>query len=255
MSKPHVTVIMNTLGATPHLIEEAVQSFLDQTYENCQLKIYCSHGDGLYLDRDYPNIKVKNIVAPDIFWKQIYRAIKNVETDYWCVLDSDDYILPNHIEQMVNLLDYVPRKSKPIRVKGRALLYYREGEVTKYCEGGGWTKNLFQRLDEEQLRDLHTKLYRHIRTPWGTDSKIIRSGIWDIWANDSLMPTYLYRYHVSFHVSNQSKGAQRICTVDTPLPVITPQYHSDLKAACDEFNAKRWRANRLDYSNLRKAKL
>ena len=55
-----LTMIMNTTGHHPHLIAEAIGSALAQTHQ-CKLVINCIHPEGLYLDKDYPNVTINNI--------------------------------------------------------------------------------------------------------------------------------------------------------------------------------------------------
>ena len=62
---PEITALMLYYGRK-NLAEEAIESFLRQTYPHKRLVIVSTHPDGVHFETDYPEIEVHNL-PPDAF--------------------------------------------------------------------------------------------------------------------------------------------------------------------------------------------
>lgn len=215
-------MIMNTTGHHPHLISQAVGSFLAQT-EQCKLMINCIHPDGLHLDKEYDNITINNIKPFNKYPEQIAWGISQVDTPYWCVLDSDDYILPWHVEQLLEGIKYC--KQMPL-VSCHAVgcdKYWQleNGGVSKHSSGGWW-RLAFTIRDNEWLKTTA----RQFQTTYAYDSFLFKRTQCKVIMDTK--PSYVYRLGESWHVSQRG---------DIPkfkeLPVIIPEVNDVILLLCN----------------------
>jgi GT2 family glycosyltransferase len=112
-----ITALMLYYGRRS-LAEEAMESFLRQTYPHKCLLIVNTHPDPVYFEQEYPNVTVHNL-APDYFKNlnaKYNYALKQVETNWWAPWDSDDIWLPWHFE---NLVKIIPSKSQAPLLENR----------------------------------------------------------------------------------------------------------------------------------------
>jgi len=254
---PNITVIMNTNGATPRLIEEAIYSVLNQTYQNFKLLIVCIHPDGLTLDKHHPNIEIMNIKPFSKFPEQIYFAINQVKTPYWCIVDSDDYIRPTHLENLMSgVLEYGSQDTFAIGAGsiiaqhqdnivnvinkgwhrfayGAKHAIYMDGNNISSLVHNGWWRMAFSELDVKILQNL---LIRH-ETEHGFDSVVLEKMPW-IRLEQNYEPTYLYRYGVSYHVSMSQDKVHP----NNPLPILKPQLYDDYEIKIKKY-LKRYNFN------------
>lgn len=107
MSKPLASCLMLTYGRVrwdvdgSQLLNEAVESFLRQTYENCEL-IILNDACNQEIVFDHPRVKVVN--SPSRFetlGDKRNAAINIAQGDILLVWDDDDISLPNRVEATV----------------------------------------------------------------------------------------------------------------------------------------------------------
>lgn len=91
----------------PKLLAEAIQCFLDQTYENKELIVLNDNPNARYhLDKEYPNVRIIN--APQRFPSlgQKRNAFKQlIKGEYVCIWDDDDLYGFNRITDSVKHFD------------------------------------------------------------------------------------------------------------------------------------------------------
>lgn len=107
--KPTVTVITPTTGA--HYLKQALESVQAQTYPNIQHLVVV---DGDYpkareILKDFPNADVINLpyaTGADRFnGHRIYGAATYLcKGDYLCFLDEDNWLDPDHVESLMNVI-------------------------------------------------------------------------------------------------------------------------------------------------------
>lgn len=107
--KKSVVVAIPTTGAL--LLNDAVNSVLQQTYTNCDCLVIIdgpefSQSANEILSK-YPSVKVLqlpwNTGKPNWYGHRIYGLVSFAfNHDYICYLDQDNFFLPNHIETMVD---------------------------------------------------------------------------------------------------------------------------------------------------------
>jgi len=146
MDKVEITALMLYYGRR-NLAEEAVESFLRQTYPHKRLLIVNTHPDPVHFEQDYPNIEVHNC-NPDSFdnLNEKYNyALRNVKTNYWCPWDSDDIWLPWHFE---NIVAGIPeqRITRYPRKVGLPKCYFSEDNVINRIGWNMWANCIYEVL-------------------------------------------------------------------------------------------------------------
>lgn len=121
-----VSVIMSTYKTEETILNEAINSILNQSYKNIEFIIVC---DG---DREeYNRIKKINNSKIKILFNEVNKglpyslnlAIKNSTGDYIARMDSDDIALENRIEKQINFME----EHKDVGVCGmNAILFGKE---------------------------------------------------------------------------------------------------------------------------------
>ena len=204
---------MNTDGAYPHLIEEAIYSVINQTYKDFKLIVVCVHPDGLTLDKDYPNIKIVNLYEPfKLYPEQICFALSLINTDYWCNVDSDDYILPTHLEYLIN---GIAKYDDATAYGCKNLIIKKDNKIT--LSNSGWTRCLFESINPNIPYDMLKNWNTHNRF----DSRVLNRISWIRYEED-YAPTYIYRKGIATHISKLDADNQERVLASEPLPVITP---------------------------------
>lgn len=88
----------------PHLLEEAVQSILQQTYSNIELIIINDYNSQI-LKFNHPNVRIFNLpVKFKTLGEKRNFGLKQTTGDYILQLDDDDILLPNYIENINNAI-------------------------------------------------------------------------------------------------------------------------------------------------------
>jgi len=105
-----VTVITPTIGSPK--LEDAIDSVLDQTYENVKHLVvidghkYKNKVYRYFSDRTKFSIAPENTGANGFYGHRIYAAYPHlINSDYIFFLDEDNWYKPNHVESLVATLE------------------------------------------------------------------------------------------------------------------------------------------------------
>ena len=118
------------------LAEEAVESFLRQTYPHKRLVIVNDHPDPVYFEKEYDNIEVHNL-KPDTFKnlnEKYNYAMAQVKTKWFCPWDSDDLWLPWHLENLVANIPNVTPTDLPMKIGYPLSFFFLDSKIVKL----GW---------------------------------------------------------------------------------------------------------------------
>ncbi len=102
-NNPAITCIMNTFQRDRATLEIAVNSFLNNDYENKKLLIVNSNPKPLWINGYHPCIEVVNI-APSDHITEFKQALNYVKTSHVSILDDDDRVSINHVGQIAEAL-------------------------------------------------------------------------------------------------------------------------------------------------------
>ncbi len=117
MSIISFSIIIPTFNR-PQLLNRAIESILNQTYNNFEI-IIINDGSTQYLE-EYSQLKDKYSVYKQIFFFDKNNSgvsatrnfgITKATGEYICFLDDDDYYLPNHLQCLNDLIkstNYIP---------------------------------------------------------------------------------------------------------------------------------------------------
>lgn len=146
---PAITCVMLYYGRKK-LAEEAIQSFLAQTYPNKKLLIVNTHPDPVWFVEDFPDIIVYNVSDEEYgeIRKKYDYAFRLVETSWLVPWDDDDIFLPWHLESLASAIPQEPTIF-PARVVYPLKFYSLKNEI-KEVSGPMWMTSLFQVFDEGQ---------------------------------------------------------------------------------------------------------
>jgi hypothetical protein len=213
-----LTVVMNMTGHHPHLISHAIYSVLNQSNKDFMFKIFCIHPDGLHLDKEYPNVEIHNIEPFEYYPLQIAYALKQVETPYWCVLDSDDYALPHHTDALIKGIEAISNLNiVPCHGIGCWGYWQVENKYVTQQTSGMWCRFAVTGFPQSRLQSLadgHKKQN-------GFDSILLRRINCQVLLD--VKPSLVYRLGESWHVHKGQKYPKF-----EELPVITPEEDYDL---------------------------
>jgi glycosyltransferase involved in cell wall biosynthesis len=234
-----ITVIMRTNGMHPHLIGEAIASVLKQTYWQFKLLILNSHPDKLVL-ADYgladQRIDIVQMDSKMSFPERTAWAIAMVDTKYWCIVDSDDIILENHLQTLIHAINNAESLcSQPIATGCKLALYYDKDRITDILWAGGWWKFAFRAVAQDKI------LWeaKHHTENWGFDSVVLGMPCWNKHILPvSVLPTYIYRYNISYHVSKRKQRKEYNFKKLEPIKIkLLNDYE---KMAADFFRSSKW---------------
>jgi GT2 family glycosyltransferase len=137
MHSPRVAiVILNWNGR--RFLEQFLPSVMHTTYTNYEVIVAdnASSDDSLaFLEKEYPVIRVIRLAQNHGFAKGYNEALKQVQADYYMLLNSDVEVVPGWLEPMVQLLDANPQ----IAACQPKLLAYHDKNLFEYAgAAGGW---------------------------------------------------------------------------------------------------------------------
>lgn len=235
--RPPVTVIMNTNGLYPALIEEAIESFLRQDYPNKHLLIVNTHPTPLQIDTRAKNIEIQNIPPFGSFPEQIAFAIKQVKTDYWCVMDTDDIFYSYHLTQLVDgMLKARADGLNPPCYVVNPQSYESKGDNPPYIRTQlGWWCCLYTRLEPQQVDAVLAEFQRVNGKDTGFDWHLVRFTKLIGW-NQQKLPgvniSVLHRLKVGFHIRRAADNAGHYAegvarSRREPLPRLRPHWRRD----------------------------
>ena len=204
---PSITVIMETLGSRPDKIVRAIKSVMAQTYKNRKLLIMNYHPQRMVICGNVPK-EIELVNGDDVYLRHFHQHINNikkVDTDCWTIVDDDDYVDPNHLQDMVDAWNNTKdRTDAPLQVCGQNTMCHYDNGVTKKTSFKGWGVSLFERLTEKELEYIF-KLFPATNV-LGDDSWIA----WNTYFDKRLYEgKYSYHWdrsgvdHLSAHESNR----------------------------------------------------
>ena len=144
---PEITALMLYYGRRG-FAEEAVESFLRQTYPHKRLLIVNTHPDPVHFEQEYPNIEVHNLML-DTFEnlnEKYNYAFSQIKTNWWCPWDSDDIWLPWHFENLVRI---IPSHSKlPMKVGTPKALFSFDNIIGR-VGWNMWSNCIYESMDKQ----------------------------------------------------------------------------------------------------------
>lgn len=137
MSAPKVSVVILNWNGRSYL-EQFLPSVTATTYSNTEIVVVdnCSTDDSIeFVEREYPTIKLVKLTQNYGFAKGYNEGLKQVEADYYVLLNSDVEVDIHWLEPMVDLLE----KDGSIGVCQPKLLQYHKKTDFEYAgAAGGW---------------------------------------------------------------------------------------------------------------------
>ncbi len=243
-TEPDVTVIMNTNGLYPDLIEEAIQSFINQDYPNKYLKIV-STNKHLKLDREYEDIEIIYVEPFERFPQQIQYALKQVKTPYWCIMDSDDVFSSDHISKLVKIMLREKKNGlkSPCYVGIDGAIEHWVNKGTPKLRNRGWWSCLYDRVPDEKIDEVFNEFLNKRNKDTGSDLHFIKKDFW----NKKLVQGKKTAYHrlgVAFHIRNErwkdNYYKNSLETVNNYVPpVLVPKWKKDYDKMINDFNYPR----------------
>lgn len=144
-----ITVVLTTFGRSQELLEEALHGFLLQEYSDKKLLIVNIHPTPVIFE--HPDVEIQNIEPFEYYGQQAHYALSQVDTPLWCILDSDDIILPWHLSTLYKHYKY--QLAHPCQVGYKNVLYSVNNDLLGMtCPN--WCCNLYDRLNKDQLATL-----------------------------------------------------------------------------------------------------
>jgi len=239
VTRPTITVVMNTNGLYPELIEEAIESFIIQDYPNKKLQII-STSNKIVLDKDYEDIQLKYIKPFERFPEQLAFAIKQVESDYWTVMDSDDIYFSRHLTQLMEGMIEAQRTGlqAPCYVINPHAYQQYKGNTPKIRHRGWWSC-LYTRVDPGLVEKALVTFLLKSKKDTGFDLHFIKKTWWNKRELTAAKITALQRLGVAFHIRRShddlewyKKGLQRAASAEPWT--LKPKWRKDYEMKYDQ---------------------
>jgi GT2 family glycosyltransferase len=136
-SLPKVAVVILNWNGKKFL-EQFLPSVIASTYSNVEVIVADngSEDDSIsFLQHAYPAMRIIHLAKNYGFAKGYNEALKQVESDYYIILNSDVEVQPGWIQPMTDLLE----KDKSIAACQPKILSYANKKLFEYAGGaGGW---------------------------------------------------------------------------------------------------------------------
>jgi GT2 family glycosyltransferase len=134
---PKVAVVILNWNGRKYL-EKFLPSVLRTSYTDFEIIIAENNSDDdslAFLAKEYPSLRVIHLPENYGFAKGYNEALKQVEAEYYVILNSDVEVTPDWLQPMVSLLD----ADKTIAACQPKLLSYHKKDVFEYSgAAGGW---------------------------------------------------------------------------------------------------------------------
>lgn len=244
-----ITALMLYYGRR-NVAEEAVESFLRQTYPHKRLIIVNTHPDPVHFNQERSEIEVHNIV-PDPFENlnaKYNYAFSQIKTNWWCPWDSDDLWLPWHME---NLAGNIPhgRHEDPWKVGVTKCYFHINGKFDR-IGWNMWSNCIFETMDSQGR--LHPKCDASLAR--NCDSQILLDVPWTrCWLLNKHPKSYIFRWDQSGHGSavtgddgpaHHAQCREKMYAIRNDEP-FRPHWDHDYVAQVEEFNSKHdWRKSK-----------
>lgn len=254
MTRPiaEITSLMLYYGRR-NVAEEAVESFLRQTYPHKKLLIINTHPDPVWFEQEYPDIEVHNII-PDTFEnlnEKYNYGFTQLRTNWWCPWDSDDIWMPWHMEILAG---GIPNKrfKHPLKV-GISQCYFAMNNEIEQFGWNMWTNCIYETLDRKG--NLHPVIdpakFKNC------DTQILLDIPWQRWWLDDKQPSLIFRWddepHGSMVVGEKAPAyhaslRKNMYSIRNSEP-FRPHWDKDYIALANHFNAGHdWRTSKYSRS-------
>jgi GT2 family glycosyltransferase len=145
-------VILNWNGR--HYLEQFLPSVVAATYDNYHVVVAdnASTDDSVaFLQQHYPAIQIINLAENFGFAKGYNEALKQVESDYYVLLNSDVEVTPGWIDPVISLME----SDTSIGACQPKLLTQKDKKLFEYAGGaGGWIDHLGYPFARGRLFDI-----------------------------------------------------------------------------------------------------
>jgi len=134
---PNVAIVILNWNGQKYL-EQFLPSVLSTNYADYKV-VVADNGSAddsvAFLEKNYPGIRLIRFTQNYGFAKGYNEALKQVDADYYVILNSDVEVQPGWLQPMVDLLE----KDKHIAACQPKLLSYNDKKMFEYAGGaGGW---------------------------------------------------------------------------------------------------------------------
>lgn len=136
-STPKVAVVILNWNGRKFL-EQFLPSVTSGTYSNYEV-IVADNGSAddsvAFLERQYPHVRIIRLAINHGFAKGYNESLKQVDADYYVILNSDVEVIPGWLEPMVALLE----KDKQVAACQPKIMSYNNRQLFDYAgAAGGW---------------------------------------------------------------------------------------------------------------------
>ena len=222
-----ITLIMNMTGQYPQLIEEAIGSIINQSTREFKLIIVNVNKNPVVCDFKDLNVEILNLKPFDHFKEQVVTGLKAVKTRWWTFVDSDDYLLSDHVSNMLERLHHYYLYTSPMALGSWSVLKEYKGNFD-YLTHGCMTRFLFEKMPDSfygRMSDKH-------KTENGFEHRIFEYPMWNkILFNQN--PTYIYR------VRDDGMHVRRPTEIK-PLPTLIPKRNIILEKESINYIGHTW---------------
>ena len=175
----NITVVLTAFGRSQALLEEAVNGFLLQEHPDKKLLIVNIHPTPVIFD--HPSVEIYNIKPFDYYGQQMHYALTKVRTPLWCVLDSDDLILPWHLKNLyTNYLEQ--ERYHPFQMGHKRRWFYFNNKLEGLVRHN-WTCCIYDIIFGSKLDGFKDKM-----NTWEPDSVVYKQDFFKVhgWFEDSI---------------------------------------------------------------------
>ena len=230
---PEITCIMMYFGRKA-LAEEAIESFLYQTYPAKQLLIVNTHPDPVWFDEDLPDITVLNVEDTfETIPEKFNFALDHVHTEWFTLWDDDDIWLPDHL---VNLVRSIKQRNGLPRMVGNPKRYkWSNGKIKSVSNSSLGQCFIYETCDYR----LDPKRLDH-----GVDF-MLKNLKWDRQIIENQSPSFIYRWgtgdrHLSSGGQNELRAAKqkKIVAEKNKIPLkgpMKPHWKADYEKQVEEY--------------------
>lgn len=239
--QPLVSIIVRTCSR-PNVLRLAMESIRKQTYTNIEVVVVedGSNNSENMLREEYGDLRIKYFYMKEKAGrtKTGNFALAHAEGDYFNFLDDDDILYPNHIEELIRVLElsgshaaYSIAEESQIIVKSWEPYIVREKrKLVRYAQP--FNRILLYHSNYIPIQSImfERRLYEQLG---GFDEELDVLEDWDLWVRYSTMADFAYidkvtsMYHVPYVRKNKWRRNISLHSAQTAIQKKFDQY--DLK--------------------------
>jgi glycosyltransferase involved in cell wall biosynthesis len=145
---PPVSCMCLTFGRPKHIIEEAVQSFLQQDYRGRKELVILNDFDKQRIVFNHPEVKVVNVSKRyESIGEKRNACVRMCSYDHIAVWDDDDIYLPHRLSYSMMMYDPLKRYFKPSKAWVMNDNVVSGPQSNLYHSGSMWHRSLFDAVD------------------------------------------------------------------------------------------------------------